>query len=40
MTKKNLLKGKSIFLLLTNLYLGFRVKGWSFGDRVSNLKKK
>ena len=24
---------------LTNLHLGFRVKGWGFGDRVSNLKK-
>lgn len=25
---------------LINLHLKFRVKGWGFGDRVSNLKNK
>ena len=27
-------------LVLTNQILGFRVKGWSFGNEVSNLKNK
>ena len=45
MTKINFIKGKNdqicIFTLgLTNINLGFRVKGWGFGDNVSNLKKK
>ena len=29
----------NFILGLTNLDLGFRIKGWGFGDRVSNFKK-
>ena len=38
MTKISFVKDqKCIFILgLTNIYLGFRVKGWGFGDKVSN----
>ena len=41
MTKISFIKGKKyIFTLgLTNLHLGFRVKEWGFGDRVSKFLK-
>ena len=41
MTKINFIKKeKYIFILgLTNLDLGFRVKGWNFGDIVLKFKK-
>ena len=41
MIKKFFIK-RSIYIYtleLTNLDFGFRVKGWSFEDRVSNFKK-